>query len=524
MELDIDLNDLGTPGVIIDLPGYLLPPEAWTYGHNMRIVDGLPQRLSGRTQVFGTPGVAPHYIMSVSGPTQVWWLYTSLAKAFVYDGTSHTDITRAVGGDYTAVNTRDWNGTILGGIPIINNGVDTPQYWANYSTGQKLQALSNWPAGYKAKVIRAFGAQLVAFNLTKAGVVYPHNVLFSHTADPGTLPNSWDIADATKDTGENSLPDVESGTILDAMMLKGIMYIGKENSIWRMRNIGGRFLFAFDTYLETAGLLAQRCICNVGILGQQVIWTQDDILLHNGSSQESILTKTWRRGLFSQIDSTNFANCFCFDNARQQEVWFCFPSTGQVNPNMALIWNYAEQTRKFTTCDIDFRNVSPGVIPSTDTTTWDALTDTWEDDAVAWETNERRRLISCATDLTKFKSLDQGLTNDGAAYTATLQRTGLSLIGRKRSGEWIVDFKRIKTITRVWLKIEGGPVQVRIGVQQTVAGSITWQATSTFNPATDLYVDTILTGRCLAIEISSTASVDWTLMGYRLELNLGGNF
>lgn len=524
MEVDIDLNDLGTLGVIVDTPGYQLPPEAWTYGHNIRFVDGIPRGIGGKLSVFGTPTVPPHFLQAISGPTQLWWLYTSLTKAYVYDGVTHTDITRIVGGDYTTVATKDLNGTIFGGIPIINNGINPPQYWASYSPAQKLQPITAWPAGYTAKVLRAFGPQLVAFNITKTGVAYPHNVLFSHTADPGTLPNSWDITDVTKDAGEQSLSDVESGVILDAMLLRGIMYIGKENAIWRMRRIGGRFLFDFESYLETAGLLAQRCMCNVGILGQQVIWTQDDIILHNGSGQDSILSKHWRRALFSEIDTVTFVNSFIFDNSRQQEIWFCYPTSGNVNPNKALVWNYADNGRVFSTVDIDFRNVSSGVITSSDTLTWEGDDITWEGDDIAWKTNERRRVVACATDTTAFKSLDQTFLNDGAMYTCTLQRTGLSLVGRKRTGEWIVDFKKRKTFKRIWLKIEGGPVNVRIGSQTLVNGSITWQPSQLFDPSSLLYLDIIAEGVALAIEISSTRSNNWAFIGYRIEFNVTGNF
>ena len=524
MEVDIDLNDLASFGVVKDIPGYQLPPEAWTTGHNIRYIDGVPNRIAGQVQVFGTPGVAPHFLLPISGQTQVWWLYTSLTKAYVYDSSTHTDITRLVGGDYTPTKTRQWNGTILGGIPILNNGVDTPQYWASYSTGTKLAALSNWPAGYVAKVIRAFGSQLVAFNVTKTGVAYPHNVLFSHSADPGTLPTSWDITDATKDTGEQSLPDVDSGVILDAMMLSGNMYIGKENSIWRMRQIGGRFLFSFDTYLETAGLLAPRCIINVGILRQQVIWTQDDIILHNGTSQQSLLSKKWRRALFTAIDTTNYLNCFAFDNAKSQEVWFCFPSSGKIECDTALVWNYSNGGSVFSTVDITFRNVAAAVLAASDTLAWDDDTNSWEFDDVAWDTNDRRRYIACVTDLTQFQSLDQGLDRAGTSYTATLQRTGLALIGRKRTGEWIVDFKTVKTYKRIWFKIVGASVNIRVGVQMFPDTPVTWGASQMFNPNTQTYIDTVLTGRALSIEISSTSSADWSLQGYRVEFNAGGHF
>jgi hypothetical protein len=524
-EYEIDLNDLGVVGVVADVPGYLLPPEGWTTGHNIRFEDGIPIRLAGQESVFGTPPVAPHFLLPISGPTQPWWLYTSLTKAYVFDGTVHTDITRLVGGDYTTALTRDLNGTILGGIPIINNGSDVPQYWASYSAATKMADLLNWPVGYKAKILRAFGPQLVAFNITKSGVIYPHNVLWSHTADPGTLPSSWDITDTTKDTGEQSLSDVDSGMILDAQMLRGNMYIGKENSIWRMRFVGGRFIYAFDTYLETAGLLAPRCMGNIGLLGQQALWTQDDILLHNGSGQQSLLTKKWRRTLFADIDATNYRNSFLFDNARQQEMWFCYPTSGTEHPNRALVWNYSGSGTAFSTVDVNFRNIAFGIPEVIDVQTWEDANDTWEDDDVPWNRNDRRRGIACLPTAVAFRSIDQGLSRNGTDYTATLQRTGLSIAGRKRNGEWIVDFKSMKTFKRVWLKLKGGPVLVRVGAQMVVDGPVTWRAPEVFDPSTQMYVDIEpITGRAMAIEISSTASAEWKLFGYRPELNIGGYF
>src|SRR5262245_61859086 len=190
----IEIAVLRTIGLIRDQEGNYLPPEAWTYARNMRAVaDGI-ERIGGQTQVFGTPGVAPHFAIPISTTSQTYWLYTSLTKGYVYDGTTHTDITR-VSGDYTAGNTRDWNGTLLGGVPILNNGSDTPQQWATLSPATKLTPLSNWPASTTAKVIRAFGPTLIALNLVESGTSFPHLVRWSHPADPGTVPSSWDYTD-----------------------------------------------------------------------------------------------------------------------------------------------------------------------------------------------------------------------------------------------------------------------------------------------------------------------------------------
>ena len=107
---DIEVNDVGSIGVITDQKPYMLPPEAWSTGTNVRVIDTDLEKLPGWEQIFGTPPIAPHFAISVRTPTDNLWLYVSLTKADVYDGTSHTDVTRAAG-DYNAGETRNWRAT-----------------------------------------------------------------------------------------------------------------------------------------------------------------------------------------------------------------------------------------------------------------------------------------------------------------------------------------------------------------------------------------------------------------------------
>ena len=106
----VEINDLGQIGSIVDTPSHLLPPEAWTLALNTHSVDLGMEKLLGWEQIFGTPGVAPHFHMAINTASATFWLYTSLTKAFGFDGATHTDITRGGGGganDYSASNTRD---------------------------------------------------------------------------------------------------------------------------------------------------------------------------------------------------------------------------------------------------------------------------------------------------------------------------------------------------------------------------------------------------------------------------------
>jgi hypothetical protein len=516
---EIEINDLATVGNIRDVPGYQLPPEAFTEATNLRFYNGGVETIGGAEEIFGTPAIDARFAMPVSDASQTYWLYVSLTEAYVYDGAVHTDITR-VSGDYTAAFTREWNGTLLGGIPILNNGNDLPQYWPAINISNPLEDLPNFPATLRAKIIRAFGPYLVAFNVTDTGVNYPHRVRWSHPADPGSVPPSWDITDPDYDAGQQDLADIESGVIMEAMGLGGRMFIYKEGSVWRMTPTASEFIFDFKPFLETAGILCPRAVAVTGDGMKQVFASQDDIMIHNGTSVESILTKKYKKYLFNQIDTTNYINSFMFTNPWFNEIWFCYPESGEAAPRRAIIYNYREGGISEAT--VEFRNVAAGVIEEATTDTWDTVTPTWTTYTGPWSASNRRKLVGLRHDTGQFVQLDSGITIGGAAINSTLSREGLGVVGRTRKNEWIVDFVKMKFISRIWVKASGGPIDIRVGFADTPDGSVTWTTAQAFDPSTQNYIDVETTGRALAIEF--TASAPFRIEGYKLVGQITGAF
>lgn len=523
----VEISDSGSIGVITDTPAYQIPPEAWTGGTNARVVDSGMERLRGWSQVFGTPGVAPHFAMAVRTASATFWLYTSLTKAFGYDGTTHTDVTRAAG-DYTGSETREWNGTLLADVPIVNNGIDIPQFWPTIALATDLANLTNWPATLRAKVVRAFGPYLMALGISKSGTPFPHTIKWSSPADPGSVPASWDETNPAVEAGETPLPDVHAGILLDMLPLGDTMYIYKENSVRKARFIGGRDIFDFgkSAWLETTGLLAPRCVCITGDGTRQVWASQDDILWHDGNRVRSLLNERRRRELFDSIDTVNYANSFIFTNPLYGEVWFCYPPSGQTQPTRALIFNYLRGGDQWPITDADgitFRNASIGPIQGASDEQWNQGTDTWADDTGPWSSLQRRRVVLCGTSATKFYNLDDGATRDGTVFTGTLQRLGLSVLGKKRNGEWVVDFDRMKGYDTVWPKLKGGVVSMRIGSQQLVDGPVTWKSAVLYDPTLHIKADLgPISGRALAIEISGATS--WHLDGFKAAIEDLGMF
>jgi hypothetical protein len=519
---EIEIGDLNSIGLIRDQEGHYIPPEALTFARNVRAVPDGVERIGGQLRIFGSPPIVPHFALPVQSPSSTFWLYVSLTKGEVWNGTNHTDITRAAG-DYTATETRQWNGTLLGGIPILNNGLDDPQYWPALDVGVKLAKLLNWPAATKAAVIRSFGPYLIALNTTEGGINYPHTLIWSHPADPGALPISWDFTDPTMDAGRNALPDVGAGIITDGLPLRGHFYIYKENSTWRMTQVGGQFIFNFDTFLESSGILAPRCVALTGDGANHLVATQDDIILHNGNTAQSLLTNRYKRYLNNTIDTINYRNSFVFANPYRDEMVFCYPEAGFTHPNRGLLWNYKNgQMGVLTEIDVNYRNAAYGQIESAPTEQWDQGTSLWQDFDGSWSDLSRRRVILCGITENnvlqqKFHAFDDPttFTFDGVPFTGMVQRENLALLGKKRNGEWIVDFEKRKMLRRLWIRAAGGPISVRVGFTEQMNGLVSWTPAQTFTPNVQHWVDFFGSGRAVSVEFSAT--VPFKVLSYKLE-------
>lgn len=526
--VDAAVNTVSRFGVLKDRPIYKLPPGVWEVGENVRILDdGIGVQGMGWGQVLGTPTQAPNFLMYIKGPTQPWWLYTSAQRAYVISGVIHAEITRGAG-LYTASTAPDWGGTILGGIPVLNNGLDVPQFWASYSTAQLLQNLTNWPSTLRTKFIKSIGPYLMAANLTDSGDSFPHRVRWSHPAVPGSVPSSWDPNDETKDSREVDLPDADSGLITEMLPLKEAMLVYKEGAIHRFRPNGGRSIFSRDTLSDSAGALTSRCVSRTANGQAHVALASDDLILVDGVRVRSILTGRWKRALFNQISTDNLRNCFTFGNPSQNEIWFVYPEVGSILPSRALVWTYVDsEGGVLTEATIPTGIVSAmlGDLNSEDGATWDDFGgETWDSDFEPWHSSSRRKIVLVDNTNSKLFQLDSTGSRDGVAFTGTLLRTGLPINEADENGEAKVDFKTMKLYQRVWLDIQGNPVTVRIGSQQLLDGPVTWAAAQTFDPVVDRYVDfpEPVNGVALAIEI--TSQNQFKLTGYTVDVNPAGMF
>ncbi len=487
-------------GMNADQPPEELQPGAWSRVLNMRFREGCAERFKGITQVFSSTSVVPYCCAPFVTATARFWVHAGLAKVFVDDGTTRTEITNAT--PYTGAVDDRWSLSSFHGILIANNGVDKPQYW-NGDTGTDLAPLTGWDANWRAAVVRPFKDYLVALDLTKSTVRYPHMVKWSHVADPGAIPTSWDAADPSKDAGEQDLAET-SDLLVDALPLGDALIIYKERSMYSMTYIGGQFIFRFQRLPGEVGMLARGCAVNTPV--GHVVLTNGDLVVHQGGEPRSIVAGRMRRWLFTTMDATYYRRAFLALNQQRNEVWVCFPSTGQTSCDLALVWNWVDNTFGVRQLSGVTYGASGQISAATSTGgTWATDTETWAQDATTWSENEytqgEGRLMLCDAS-SRMGLADTGSSDFTSTASAVLERVGMGM-----------DIpERVKLLRAVYPHIvadAGAVVQVEAGGAMTINESPIWSAPVNFTVGTDQKVDLFAVGRYLSLRFSSAGASIW---------------
>jgi len=521
-------KNVGNIGIVLDTDPFNLPEEAWSEGNNVRFKEGRIEKFLGHTSVFAATTATAQWAIPVLDGASYYWVYPSLTKCHVTDGATHFNITRqttltsatAIDKDYTGTATNRWNGGIISGIPVLNNGVDEPQMWSPVGTGNRLVPLTyntanTWlGVNYTAKVVRPFKSFLIALDVNKAGSRYPHMVKWSDQADSGSVPASWDETDTTILAGEADLSDT-NGYLVDCLPMGDTNIIYKEDCVWGQDLISTSEVFKFYKLPLPFGLMAINCVAEVE--GKHVVLTNNDVVIHDGHNFESILDTKMRRALFDNIDSTNYKTSFVSPNYPKNEVWICYPTSGQTLPDTAIVWNYKENT--LTQRDVpSIPFMAWGIVNTTTQavywTEYSATAFIWQAVEQAWgERNfDAFELANLFTSGTQFYKVDLGGTFGGTDVIAYAQKESLDF----------GDPFMVKRVKRIYPRLEGvDTVTISIGTQMKKTDAITW-TNYTFDPTTDEKLDVRNSGRFLSFKFNVTGSNAWTLHSFDVEFEPGG--
>lgn len=505
----VSVPNCGAAGVIKDLSAHELPISAWTDAQNIRFLDGYAYQFLGHGEVYNSPAFAPQYVMPVNVVGARYWLYATATKQFVVTNTAgvttHTDISH-IAPRAGVVN--QWSGFVFGGIPVLNTG-DTstiPMYW-DQNLAHKFVDLPAWPANTYCKALRSFKNFIFALNVTKPIGKFPFMVKFSSPADPGSLPVTWNEADATQDAGEFDLSDGQD-PIIDGLALKDSFIVYKEASTYRLVYVGGTFVFQSSKVFGMSGLLNIGCAVEFDSFHFAV--TGSDLVIHDGYTATSVLDKRARRFFFQDIDVAQKGKVFCFKNPFLNEIFVAYPSIGALSCNKALVYNFLDKTVSFRSLP-NLNHAAYGPIDNTLGGNWSQDNDSWNSDLTAWNgpdfTPDTTRVMMGSADV-KLYLLDASASFNGALPAAYLERRGLSLDQPES----------FKTVTGVRPRIYGNlgdTVVVKLGGSMTPYGDPEYQ-TSNFTIGVDRQVDLIVSWPYLAIRFETGTAAQWRLDSYDL--------
>ena len=108
----VPFDNVGSVGIIKDIPPYNLPQGAWSDGNNVRFLDNGVKKIAGYKEVMATCPFAPYYIhpyLTTAG--LYYWIAYGATDIAVYTGTTWIDVTRQA--------TLQLDGAVLAGASTI---------------------------------------------------------------------------------------------------------------------------------------------------------------------------------------------------------------------------------------------------------------------------------------------------------------------------------------------------------------------------------------------------------------------
>ena len=499
-------------GFVPDLPGYDLPPGAWTNSLNVRYRDGALEKCPGYTQTLGELSCTAIWAASMSDQATSYWVYGSNTVMYATDGTTHADITGTL--SLSATDDLGYTGGAFHGYLVVSDGVVAPQTWIP-GLGNNLTSLSSWPA-ITCEVIRPWRDFLIALRIKESAVLNPRLMRWSDVAPKGALPGSWDYTDPTNQSGIKEFGETQDG-LQDCAGLRDSLIIYKTNATWVADYVGGADVLGFRQLFSQSGLLTQDCIGQLP--GGHAVLTGDDIVFHDGNSARSLLDRRARRWFFNRVDLTNYKRSFVAADYRNREMYFCVPEQGRDRASLALVWNWAEDTLHPFDLGTPKTFGAVGAIPGTGTV-FDSDSTLFDGDQVPFDIELvspfKQGLMLFDSGFTKAHLMGSGETYNGTEMSVYAERLGHPLT---------TDLAAMKRIWRIYPKLTGTAgttVRFWISVRESLAHDYAYTGPHLFTIGTDQWIDLRVDGRVIDLRFEYSGVGTFRFFGFDVDYEDAG--
>ncbi|MGL5015600.1 MAG: hypothetical protein ACRC6V_15140 [Bacteroidales bacterium] len=549
------VRNVGSKGVIKDLPSFDLPAEAWSDSNNVRFIANRIEKIGGFFPVLvdNMPDDAPLAVLSRNNTQDQ--IYATKDSIYLVNGRNHYNVSKMhtdsggveVAYKYQALPESTWYYTTLSNSIVMTTPLDNPQGltpgnahfadlpgWGKPSKNNPDQTI-DWKAGR----VRAFKNYLVALDLNEAGVEYPQRVRWSDISFVNSLPTNWYQDSETNDGGFNDLSDA-NGKIVDGLPLRDSFVIYTNQETYLMEYVGGVNIFQFKKLFSTSGLLAPECVAEFE--QKHFFITKDDIFVHNGSSKEPVASGRVKQFLIDEISSTNPHATKVFAYTPKKEIWITYVGPGQGSDsnvdlewtcNKCAIWNWEWDTWYFTDIPPSFDiNLAPP--PDVVTMEWEEFSeddDYW--DSSKWKDEQWtilgkdfvRRIPYIASADKVLYTIDTGedqVRMVGGVETrrpvvAHMTRTHLDM------DEMVESIRSHKFIKHITPQFRGnGQIHCYVGGSFNPTQDPTWDNYQIFDIEEDVKIDAFSNNRYPAVRYVDFDKGSWSFQGYDIDFVVEG--
>jgi hypothetical protein len=531
------LRNLDKFGVLADPDPFDLPLGAWSMAVNVRFEDGkITSAPVWRAVASPLLDTSPRYVYVANKADSSTSIYVGYLNGLVSDWspTSETPVSPT---GYTASTAEAaWTGTTLAGVVYINREDRLP--WAMRPADTKFSTVIGWDANWRAKVIRAYASAICAFNITKSGVRYPTMVKTSDlVTDPGAEPPSWDNSLTTNNATENLLTEM-NGEIVEAQTLGNSLILYSAQETWSMTADGSSNVYSYRKLPFSAGAINTNCVVEVN--NRHYVFGADDIWMHDGLSQSSIVDGKNRKFIFKSLNAKKSNRFFVtYDPSKKTisfnyvsgDPWVKFNGNGC---NRAAVYHLSNGTWTFDDVPLAFASGYAKV--SLATLTWANVTATWSTIGGSWQDLEdgfKRTTVYVgengsgltarvyARDLYGNASNLTSVVDEVATQPALLLREGMDL------DELDAELRGYKIILAIYpqgrLDPSAAPMEFSFGVTDYPNVPAVFSAPQTYDALENYKLDFTEAGRFLSMRMDYPDYKTMSLSGIDVDLDVLGS-
>lgn len=535
----VPLRNLSKYGVLPnpDTAKFNIPPEAWSFGVNVRFTNGSVER----APVFRSAGellfTDPRFLATSTPSTGFDSVIIGYKNGRVTSWSSGTEDDQSITGYVDADAETPFTSVTCNDVLYVNREDRVPWYFTPSATDFTAIA-QDWDSTWRAGIIRSLNGALVTLKVSQGAVVYPAGIMTSEFTEAGAVPSTWDYTDPTNNATFNSI-DIR-GDITDAQNLGDALFVYSRRETWVMTlDPGSEAVWSYHRRFSDAGSI--NADCSVEVDGKQFVFGPTDIWVHDGHSKDSICDERTRRFIYSSINASKAHRCKVHHNENLKELYFCYVSgdravnfTGD-GCNRAAVFNLSSKTWTFYDLPLifglTFANLDTILTYATTGATYASIGGAYLDQedglkkvtVMVGDVSAAHSLTASlyAFDLPNTGSLVAYDVDENATGPVTLEKDGLDL------DELAAKLRGYKVCTSLYpqatLDVSADPLEFRFGGADYFNNEPSWSEWQTYD-GDELYkLDYTTAGRFLSFQMRHSDWHEFVLSGVDLDIDVLGD-